>query len=205
MSNSFGDAARGAAAGAMLGPLGALGGALLGVLPDAANWLFGDDPASKVAQSAAGAAVQALIGTSEPAAASAALERDPALGLQLWGQLAMITAQADRDHRVAELAELQARLGDVAGARAQTQTLAAAHSRLAWGAAVVSLVVLVTFGTVMALALFLAIPPGSEAVLNVLLGTLAAMATSVVSYWVGSSAGSARKESLLSNQRGGAV
>jgi hypothetical protein len=36
-----------------------------------------------------------------------------------------------------------------------------------------------------------------------LLGTLAAMATSVVSYWVGSSAGSARKEEQLAqNVRG---
>ena len=46
--------------------------------------------------------------------------------------------------------------------------------------------------------LLLLLPPGSAkstyAILNMLLGTLAAMATSVVSYWVGSSAGSARKD-----------
>jgi hypothetical protein len=46
--------------------------------------------------------------------------------------------------------------------------------------------------------LMLLLPPGSAkstyASLNMLLGTLAAMATSVVSYWVGSSAGSARKD-----------
>ena len=39
--------------------------------------------------------------------------------------------------------------------------------------------------------------PKNETVANLLLGTLAAMATSVVSYWVGSSAGSARKEERL--------
>ncbi len=34
-------------------------------------------------------------------------------------------------------------------------------------------------------------------ILNMLLGTLAAMATSVVAYWVGSSAGSATKTDML--------
>jgi len=51
--------------------------------------------------------------------------------------------------------------------------------------------------------LMLLLPPGSAkstyAVLNVLLGTLGAMATSVVSYWVGSSAGSARKDARLAS------
>ena len=51
--------------------------------------------------------------------------------------------------------------------------------------------------------LMLLLPPGSAkstyAVLNVLLGSLTAMATSVVSYWVGSSVGSARKDARLAN------
>ena len=51
--------------------------------------------------------------------------------------------------------------------------------------------------------LLLLLPPGSAkstyARLNVLMGTLGAMATSVVSYWVGSSAGSARKDARLAN------
>ena len=51
--------------------------------------------------------------------------------------------------------------------------------------------------------LLLLLPPGSAkstyAVLNVLMGTLGAMATSVVSYWVGSSAGSARKDARLAS------
>ena len=56
--------------------------------------------------------------------------------------------------------------------------------------------------------LMLLLPPGSAKStytrLNVLLGTLGAMATSVVGYWVGSSAGSARKDSHLASlaQRG---
>lgn len=49
--------------------------------------------------------------------------------------------------------------------------------------------------------LMLLMPPGSAkstyAVLNVLLGTLGAMATSVVAYWVGSSVKSVRKDDRL--------
>ncbi len=75
----------------------------------------------------------------------------------------------------------------------------------AWGAPVVSVVVLVTLGTVVSLVLLRAIPAGSETVLNVLLGTLAAMATNVVGYWVGSSAGSARKDERLAEVARGGV
>ena len=49
--------------------------------------------------------------------------------------------------------------------------------------------------------LMLLMPPGSAkstyASLNVLLGTLGAMATSVVAYWVGRSVGSVRKDDRL--------
>ena len=51
--------------------------------------------------------------------------------------------------------------------------------------------------------LMLLLPPGSAKStytrLNVLMGTLGAMATSVVGYWVGSSAGSARKDARLAS------
>jgi hypothetical protein len=40
-------------------------------------------------------------------------------------------------------------------------------------------------------------PSGSETILNMLLGTLAAMATAVVSYWVGSSSDSVQKTDML--------
>jgi len=75
--------------------------------------------------------------------------------------------------------------------------LAQSHSAIAWAPAVVSAIVLVTFGIVMYSALTRSLPSGSETILNMLLGTLAAMSTSVVSYWVGSSVGSARKDDRL--------
>ncbi len=92
---------------------------------------------------------------------------------------------------------MTAQLADVQGARAQTVALAQAKSAVQWAPPIVSLVVLLTFGVVMWAALTRQLPAGSETILNMLLGTLAAMATSVVGYWVGSSAGSSRKTDLL--------
>lgn len=74
---------------------------------------------------------------------------------------------------------------------------AAPTGPMSWGAPVISVLVLLTFAGALALAWFQDMPPRAEALLNVLLGTLGAMATSVVSYWVGSSIGSARKDERL--------
>ena len=61
------------------------------------------------------------------------------------------------------------------------------------GAVIVSVVVVVAFAATTGLVLVHAVPEGNGAVANVILGTLAAMGTQVVHYWLGSSAGSARK------------
>lgn len=113
--------------------------------------------------------------------------------------LALKNADMEFKTRMAELGLEPARLdaADRQSARGQTVSLAQAGSAVQWAPAVVSLVVLATFGLVMWAALSRGLPPGSETILNMLLGTLAAMATAVVSYWVGSSAGSAAKTDML--------
>lgn len=65
----------------------------------------------------------------------------------------------------------------------------------------ISTVVLALFGMATALTFIWPAPPGAEAILNVLLGSLGAMAVQVVSYWVGSSSGSARKTELLADNK----
>ena len=65
------------------------------------------------------------------------------------------------------------------------------------GAPVVSAVVMVTFAIVTGFVLLRPIPAESATVVTVLLTTLQTLAVSVVSYWVGSSAGSAEKTRLL--------
>jgi hypothetical protein len=175
--------------------MGALIPLALSLAPEIGRWLFG--PSGAATASAVVQAVQAVAGTADGAAAQAALSKDPAAAAQLRIRLAEIAAAAEQAARAAELDTLRAQMADIAGARSQTVALAQANSPVQWAPVLVSLVVLGTFGVVMWAALTSALPAGSETILNMLLGTLAAMATSVVSYWVGSSAGSAQKTDLL--------
>lgn len=194
----------GAAQGFMTGgPMGALLGAITGILPDIGVHLFGS--AGPAVQAAAQAAAAAVTGVPSPTAADVSgLAPDKTAELRV--RLAEIAAQAQKDKDAAAtaqmnlaLASMQASLADTAGARDQTAKLASLGSKIAYGAPVVSVVVLVTFGVVMAIAFTRALPDGSQTILTMLLGSLAAMATSVVSYWVGSSAGSQRKDASLAD------
>ena len=175
--------------------MGALIPLAVSLAPELARWLFG--PGAAATTQAVAQAVQVATGTPDEAASQTALSRDPQMAAQLRVQLAQIAAAAEQAARQTELDGWAARLRDVADARAQTVGLAQTRSPVQWAAPVVSIVVLSTFGTVMWAALTRSLPPGSETILNMLLGTLAAMATSVVSYWVGSSAGSASKTDML--------
>jgi hypothetical protein len=177
--------------------MGALIPLAISLAPEIGKWLFGskgEQTAQAVAQ-----VVQTVTGTTDDAVAQQVIARDPAVAAQLRVQLAQLAAQQEQVARQADLDALKAQIGDVQNARAQTVALAQAKSAVAWAPPIVSIVVLATFGLVMWAALTRALPAGSETILNMLLGTLAAMATSVVGYWVGSSAGSERKTDLLYN------
>jgi hypothetical protein len=192
------DAVKGAGAGSVVpgvgSTLGAAGGIALDVAPELGRWLFGPD--SKATVKAVEDVVQAVTGTNKPDAQIAALA-DPTVANQLRVQLASLAAERAASAEKAAQDRLDAQLADVANARATAVQFAQAGSSMVWGAPVVSVIVLLTFGGVVALTLLRSLPPNAEPVLNVLLGTLGAMATSVVTYWVGSSAGSARKDARL--------
>lgn len=193
-------AARGAAAGSVMPglgtALGAVGGVVLTLAPEIGQWLFGANAAPVVA--AVRDSVAKITGSVEPETQVAVLS-DPDKAAALRVELARIAAERAEAMAQASQASLVAVLADVAGARSTTVALAQSGSEIAWGAPVVSVVVLLTFGGVVLMTLLRTMPPGAETVLNVLLGTLGAMATSVVSYWVGSSAGSARKDARLAS------
>jgi hypothetical protein len=102
---------------------------------------------------------------------------------------------------------MRQQVADLAQARGQTVSLAQAHSPLAWGAPVVS--VLILAGFVWMLWLVVARPAVaanlSGELANVLLGTLAAMATQVANYWLGSSLGSAQKNQIVASAHAAAL
>jgi uncharacterized membrane protein len=97
------------------------------------------------------------------------------------------------------LDELKARLGDTGSARNMATELAKSHSGLAYGSVVVSVVIVAAFGytTYSVLTSHLSAADGQFG--SILVGTLAAMATQVANYWLGSSIGSATKNALLAN------
>jgi hypothetical protein len=175
--------------------MGALIPLAISLAPEIGKWLFGDTgekTAAAVAQ-----VVQSVTGTTDDQVAQQSINSNPQLAAQLRVQLAQIAAQQEQAARQADIDRMTAQLKDVADARSQTVALAQAKSAVQWAPVIVSFVVLATFGVVMWCALSRTLPAGSETILNMLLGTLAAMATSTVSYWVGSSAGSAQKNDML--------
>lgn len=91
--------------------------------------------------------------------------------------------------------ELEALLADLQSARGQTVELAKAGSSIAWGAPVISVLVVVAFSTALGL-FFVGRVPSNEVAL-MMLGTLAGGFTQVINYWLGSSAGSKAKDDQI--------
>jgi hypothetical protein len=200
MSTALEDAAKGVAAGAALGPIGMAAGGVLGaltdLLPSLATSLFGSKGGA-----VATAAVQmaaAATGKAQPEAADViGLPPEQQAALRL--QLAQLAAQDAAAQRTSDLDNLKANLADVQSARAQTLGLAQAKSALAWGAPVISAIVTLGFFAVLWLTFTQTVPDASKTILNMLVGVLAAAFGSVVSYWIGSSSGSAMKTEHLAN------
>lgn len=168
-------------------PLAALLPILTTLAPSLVRHVAGDQ-AGQVAQQAA-QVVQAVAGTDDPAQIAAVLA-DPTKA----AEMTLALARVEND---AAVAQQRAILADLASARAHTVELARAGSPIAYGSVVVSVLVLIAFGATVWSALYNPVPEGSKELLLMLLGNLATMAAAVVAYWVGSSAGSARKDEVL--------
>jgi hypothetical protein len=184
---------------------------VLSLAPQLAGMIFGSkgaDATTKVA-----AVVQTVVGTvadlSAPggvAAAVAHIQANPQASSDLAAKLADLQLQMQKGQdeaaealRQDALDELKARLADTGSARDMATELAKAHSGLAYGGVIVSIVIVAAFGatTYAVLTSHLSATDGQFG--SVLVGTLAAMATQVANYWLGSSQGSNAKNTLLAN------
>ena len=207
IADTLTSAAKGAAVGAAAGPIGAavggLGGLVLDIAPDIGWLLFGgtgEKTAGLVAQ-----AVETVTGTSDAEAAQKVLAQDPdavsKLRLQLMAIVAQQQTEADRAaeaQRAADLAAIQAAAADRSGARGQTTALAQLHIGLARAPAMLSGIILLVFGILIFVVMTKnTLTTDSLPLANVLLGTVAAMATQVANYWLGSSSGSAAKSDQM--------
>jgi hypothetical protein len=183
-SDFLGDMTRGAALGSALGPVGAGVGAAAAVVADIADatgvtrWLGLDGTRTAVT-----AAVQAVTGSTDPTVQGTAL-MDPEAAMKLRVAFATIATNA-------QTAWDAARMADTAGARAQTLDLARLGSPLAWGAAVVSTIVMCVWAY--ATVAHVALGDGELRLLDAAL-------VLTLGYWLGSSAGSARKSDTIARQ-----
>jgi hypothetical protein len=184
---------------------------VLSLAPQLAGMIFGSKGADATAKVAG--IVQTVVGTvadlSAPggvAAAVAHIQSNPQASSDLAGKLAELQAQMQKEQddaaealRQDALDELKARLADTSSARDMATELAKAHSGLAYGGVVVSVVIVAAFGwtTYSVLSNHLSATDGQFG--SILVGTLAAMATQVANYWLGSSQGSNAKNALLAS------
>jgi hypothetical protein len=161
------------------------GGALIGEA--AGNLLakaFGVEPKPEVVQDA--------INSADP---QVALEKIKAAEAEATAKWPALAEMAKAQHE-AEARQWEAQLADVQSARAQTIDLAKSGSAIAWGAPVVS--GMVVAGFIAILMLWMVRPPGStDQVIVMLVGSLSTAFGAVVSYWLGSSAGSKGKDQTL--------
>ncbi len=184
---------------------------VLSLAPQLAGMIFGSKGAEATAKAAG--VVQTVVGTvadlSTPggvAAAVAHIRADPLACAGLAAKLADLHVQMQKEQdaetqalRQDALDELKLRLADTGSARDMATTLANAHSGLAYGGVAVSVVIVAAFGwtTYSVLTSHLSASDGQFG--SILVGTLAAMATQVANYWLGSSQGSNVKNALLAN------
>ena len=184
---------------------------VLSLAPQLAGMIFGSKGADATAKVTG--VVQTVVGAvadlSAPggvAAAVAHIQSDRQASADLAAKLADLHLQMQKEQdaeaealRQDALDELKARLADTSSARDMAVNLAQTHSGLAYGSVVVSVVIVAAFGwaTYSVLTNHLSTSDGQFG--SVLVGTLAAMATQVANYWLGSSLGSATKNTLLAN------
>lgn len=158
---------------------------ILGILPALGSLISGGKGDAVIA---AGTKIaREVFGTTDEADIAKQIETNPALAEQFKAKLE------------AETSALQAQLADVQDARATTVALAASGSAISWGAPVVSVLVVVLFAAVVVLMLTkpVTFTDVQGTILNILVGILGGAFTQVVNYWLGSSAGSAAKDTTL--------
>ncbi|MCR0985385.1 glycoside hydrolase family 108 protein [Roseomonas populi] len=157
-------------------------------------------------------AVRQVAGTEDPAAARAALAADTEKVNALRIRLAEIALEGERlgaereaGQRNAALDTLRATLSDTQSARASMAEMLRGGSRLAWGPATVSSLVVLGFFAVLILLVTLDAGPGGAArfdpqvasVINITVGSLGAAFAAVVNFWIGSSQSSREKDAIV--------
>lgn len=163
---------------------------LLDLAPTTAAWIISDKTGNASRQVLDIA--REMFGTDDPRKVAQAIAED--LEKEFAFRKAVIEAEGAERQRAHD--EIAARLKDLSSSQSPNLAFARAVSIVAWGAAVVSVCVLLTFGFVLWVVLTKKVPSGQESLIYVMLGALTTMAAGVVGYWVGSTPASDHKDVL---------
>lgn len=155
----------------------------LSLAPQIAEWLFGSR-GERVAQAATDI-VRTITGTEDAEEAQRVLLEEPGKAAEVKLKLAELAAQEAAAQRAADLEEMKATLADTQDARAAMVALAKDRNPLAYGAAVVTACMLALFAY--------SLMAGADVPMD-LRETLKVLTVASVTYWVGSSRGSAAKD-----------
>ena len=177
-------------------------GIAVGMLPDIIKLIAGDKTGQLADQ--VGKAVSDALGTTNAAEAQTKLATDAPAKAALQQKLAELALEATKAQNAESDQQRQDALSNTQGARSGLQALATTNSTNAWTAPTISYLVIAGFYTFLFVHVWLywgAKPadPNNQnnfviQIINIAVGALTAAFATVVNFWLGSSAGSQKKD-----------
>jgi len=177
-------------------------GVAVSMLPDIIKLIAGDKTGQLADQ--VGKAVSDTLGTTNAAEAQTKLATDAAAKAALQQKLAELALEATKAQNAESDQQRQDALSNTQGARSGLQALATTNSTIAWTAPTISYLVIAGFFTFLFVLVWLywgAKPadPNNQnnfviQIINIAVGALTAAFATVVNFWLGSSAGSQKKD-----------
>lgn len=180
--------------------MNALIGVAAAVLPDIIKLVAGDKTGQLANQ--VGKAVSDTLGTTNAAEAQAKLTADPAAQAALQQKLAELALDATKAQNAEADQQRQDALNNTQGARSGLQALATTNSTIAWTAPTISYLVIAGFFIFLFVLVWVyktadtKVDPNNFVIqiINIVVGALTAAFATVVNFWLGSSAGSQKKD-----------
>lgn len=174
-------------------------GIAMGLAPDIIKLIAGDRTGQLADQ--VGKAVADTVGTTNAGEAQTKLAANPATEAALRQKLAELALEATKAQNADESQRAREALADTQSARSGLQALAKTNSTIAWTAPTISYLVIGGFFIFLFVLVWLYWGKPAEnqnnfivQIINIAVGALTAAFATVVNFWLGSSAGSRKKD-----------
>ena len=174
-------------------------GIAVGILPDIIKLIAGDKTGQLADQ--VGKAVSDTLGTANAAEAQTKLATDAGAKAALQQKLAELALEATKAQNAEADQQRQDAFSNTQGARSGLQALATTNSTIAWTAPAISYLVIAGFFAFLFVLVWLYWGKTADnqnnfivQIINIAVGALTAAFATVVNFWLGSSAGSRKKD-----------